>query len=535
MKYVIFSITFGLCIALLLGVVVSDVKAQSCAGFMTCCQQYAWVPTPSGCTEGCTDADAYNGLCTQCTGTDQQCVNDANAVCNWIPGGANGTCYAPQCDMGVVSNSCSVVSGGGGGGGAASPSPSPSIGPACGDGSCNGTENPTSCPGDCTLGGASCGDGLCPGGGADNCSNCPLDCGVCTGACGDDVCGGGEDSTNCPEDCGGGCGNGSCGNNENCSNCPNDCGACVGNFCGNGTCAGISENCGTCEADCGVCPAYFSWFQVFGGNVFAGLSDSSGLAIRSRIPTLCVAPTCTPALVAFNDDSDNQSDGFPVTGGGQIQARGLETERTPTVYVLGSAISRVRENYAYFASRYSIGFNPIDDFVTAGPTNALKPTYDESKKYYYRDGDLTIQQPWNVASGETYVIFIDNGNLNLTDPSAVGQLITVEEGGFLAFIVSGDIIIDDNVGNAVLTSTTTNLEGVFIADGTITVESAASGDKHFIGAGSFVGWTNVSLERDYENVDNDTYPTETFFFRPDFIRYTPSDMKRSQVIWQETN
>jgi hypothetical protein len=540
MKKVLFSIIFCFTFGLFFFNSAGLANAQSCSGTMTCCQRYEWVYVPENCSNTCTPEQIYNRTCTPCEDLEQRCADSASAVCDWLAGGgAYGSCYAPQCDMGVEEDNCSLnTGGGGGGGGTASPSPSPSTAPACGDGSCAVTENPTSCPQDCT-GAGSCGDGLCPDGGGDNCSNCPQDCGgACVASeCGNNVCSNGEDCNGCPEDCGScsgnNCGNGTCGSGENCSTCPNDCGACTGNFCGNGTCAGLSESCGTCEADCGVCPVYFSWFQAFGGNVFAGLSDSSNVAIRSRIPTACVAPGCTPALVAFSDAADNQSDGFPVTGGGQIQARGLETERTPSVYVMGSAITRVRENFDYFASRYSVGLNPADDFA-GNATNATKPTYDANKKYYYHNGNLIIQQAWQVTSGESYVIFVD-GDLTLTDPTSVGQLIETNEGGFLAFIVSGNIIIDDNVGNTTLTSTTTNIEGVFIADGTITVESAASGDLHFIGAGSFVGWTNVSLERDYENSDNDLYPTETFIFRPDFIRYTPEDMKRSQVIWQETN
>ncbi len=148
---------------------------------------------------------------------------------------------------------------------------------------------------------------------------------------------------------------------------------------------------------------------------------------------------------------------------------------------------------------------------------------------------MTIQSPWDVTDDESYVIFVD-GNLTFDDSGRVEELISVEEGGFLAFIVSGDINIADSVGNDNLANTTSNIEGVFISDGTLTIESNGAMDKRFIGEGTFVGWTDVELLRDYDDeVLNESYPTETFVYRPDFVKNTPEKMKRPQILWQETN
>jgi len=50
----------------------------------------------------------------------------------------------------------------------------------------------------------------------------------------------------------------------------------------------------------------------------------------------------------------------------------------------------------------------------------------------------------------------------------------------------------------------------------------------------FVGLSEVSLNRDFNSGDdNDLYPTETFIYRPDFIKNTPEKMKRSQMLRQE--
>ena len=73
-----------------------------------------------------------------------------------------------------------------------------SSGTSCGDGTCNGSEDCSTCPGDCGAC-TSCGDGTCNG--SEDCSTCPGDCGACT-SCGDGMCNGGEDCSTCPGDCG---------------------------------------------------------------------------------------------------------------------------------------------------------------------------------------------------------------------------------------------------------------------------------------------------------------------------------------------
>lgn len=80
----------------------------------------------------------------------------------------------------------------------------------CGDHNCDGAENITNCPADCTSsvpdviipGQGSCGDHTCEG--PENITNCPADCassGGGTSPCGDNVCEGPENKINCPADC----------------------------------------------------------------------------------------------------------------------------------------------------------------------------------------------------------------------------------------------------------------------------------------------------------------------------------------------
>src|SRR5512136_1115277 len=73
----------------------------------------------------------------------------------------------------------------------------------CGDGTCNGAETCTTCPGDCGIC-PTCGDGTCNIG--ETCSSCPGDCGACPRCCGV-ICNGAETCSSCPGDCGA-CGGG---------------------------------------------------------------------------------------------------------------------------------------------------------------------------------------------------------------------------------------------------------------------------------------------------------------------------------------
>ncbi len=66
----------------------------------------------------------------------------------------------------------------------------------CGDGVCDGPENPQNCPQDCA-----CGDGICDA--AENPRNCPQDCPPTEGKCGDGLCDEFEQKNPdlCPQDC----------------------------------------------------------------------------------------------------------------------------------------------------------------------------------------------------------------------------------------------------------------------------------------------------------------------------------------------
>lgn len=121
--------------------------------------------------------------------------------------------------------------------------------------------------------------------------------------------------------------------------------------------------------------------------------------------------------------------------------------------------------------------------------------------YYYNNSLQITTADWQVNAGEKTVIFVD-GNVN------VNRNLTVSQGGFLAIIASGDIIFDKTV---------TKAQGIFSADGIISIKGNEEGDANpkvqFLGQGSFIGWKGFGLGRTV--ADPETTPAEKFESRPD--------------------
>ena len=212
-------------------------------------------------------------------------------------------------------------------------------------------------------------------------------------------------------------------------------------------------------------------------------------------------------------------------------------------------------------------------------------------------GDLTITDGAviNVATGESYTVFVGgnlyigerNSNFGNSYANDISPKITVAQGGYLSFIVKQDIHIapqvgyinknihyDNSSGQLLLVGdssfpdfgadTTQSCEsgdyqqngiiqGVFLADGSIVVQSNVMSsiptrldwvgskqcpigvvpDKKFVGEGTFVGWSGIELQRDFDDrcsftkAWNSRQPTEVFNYRPDFLKNAPEWMWRS--------
>ncbi len=315
--------------------------------------------------------------------------------------------------------------------------------------------------------------------------------------------------------------------------------------------ASFTDHQQTAVRDFGFWKVYDGWFQVAGGGVRAEGANTP--AVQSKIPPTCTAANdCVPYLMRKDAASTVGSAGYVVTGesgtangsvvtaysGGDLSKTNEEGNQ---VYAYAKR-QGFKENFDYFTNKlYSMGVSPQSDFSQAQMDDLAKPTQapvNSGRKAYYANGNVSIQSPWAVSNTESIIILV-KGNVTISNT------ITVAQGGFLAIIASGDITIDPSVGTLTYDSETPQVEGMFIADGIFTVDSSTVGnnrvsDKKFVGAGTFVGWSGVSLKRDYRDtatpdlgLNNNTRPAELFVARPDFAVSAPTEMRRPTYGWEE--
>lgn len=289
-----------------------------------------------------------------------------------------------------------------------------------------------------------------------------------------------------------------------------------------------------------------SWWQVLGGNIFSKQNIQS-LIPNSELPGYCnTTPGCIPALIDTNPTLTLESPGFAFTLDGSIS-----TSQIPGSSFLHTSQSRTNALQAFALTsdlpeeKYDFFYKKMKQESVALPSSQ-KPVPTENPGIYLHSGDLTIndQNSWQVLNTEQIIVFI-TGNLLIDDTSGEQRIITVEKGGdgFLSFIVQEDIIISPNVGYTDIMTDPHSaniplVEGVFIADGKIQIQGTAdTQDKKFIGAGTFVSWDGVQLQRSFatpgNNSLNNISPAEVFIFRPDFLVNTPKNMKAAHFYLRE--
>lgn len=289
------------------------------------------------------------------------------------------------------------------------------------------------------------------------------------------------------------------------------------------------------------------WWQSRGGLVFG----KNGITTEIPAATCQADPAgrCVEYLVTKDLDDSSQSAGVPLSEAA-INAEGYYSDRRPESNqprVAGNGHSHAsitRENYAYFTS--GIDLSAVEQITQPTLTNLPAGVLLDGAGVSYRNGSLTIDAatPITVSNTESKVIFV-NGDVTIR--GTADPVISVQPGGFLAFIVSGNITIAPELGHTNLDASAqdANLEGIYVADGVVRIPSkglTSEGDNKLVIAGTVVGWGGIELNRDFafsddvvSRAENNTRPTETFVFRPDLLLNTPDLLKRTNYVWQEVN
>jgi len=264
--------------------------------------------------------------------------------------------------------------------------------------------------------------------------------------------------------------------------------------CQNGDIAIFTPNDSTTgEVNFGLAEIAGSWLQVVGGDV-----TSYSNSVNVNIPASCAgSETCLPYI-----DIDDSGVSYPVfnengvvSANGAIDYGGADESGVgdPNDWqVANTTLWREQgKGVQYYASLLADRLGSGDDI--SGNANI---------------SEISGLADGTVGNGETEIKVV-RGNLT------IDQNISVTRGGLLLMLVAGNISIDPDVSN---------IEGIFITDGSITILGSGSdqSDPQLILEGSYVtdansqGNEGLTNSRD-RGAKNNLNPPALFRYRPDLV------------------
>lgn len=281
-----------------------------------------------------------------------------------------------------------------------------------------------------------------------------------------------------------------------------------------------------------------SWWHVYGGFAFAQNIMNSQLPItndnqswRLMNPLVSgVAETAGIPLTNRDRFGNDAPDNTNVAG----------WLREPPLQVASAGISNVvRPDFAYFRDKLSLPTSRLPEVITQ--VSQLNGQNRNGVVVHYREGDLRFMPDttWSIGSNQHHVVLVQ-GNITISAErlSGTDSLVSTSSNSTTAFVASGTITITGSVGNSVIDSFSPNLDGIFIGNQLVIQDDGNSSieDKPFVGRGNFIGWSNVLLQRQFDDINlNSDYATETFIARPDFVVNLPEVLRDTSITWQETN
>jgi len=264
--------------------------------------------------------------------------------------------------------------------------------------------------------------------------------------------------------------------------------------------------CITKTYDFGFWRIYGGWWQAVGGSVYA----RSG--VRSYVPASLPAANQRLILGDVIGRVGVLAHGYTWTGN-ELGTNPDVKVSVPNQWRIQSTYEGLRYDYNYYTTRMNIFDSTNWDEMPAISYNGGVNGYQIKK----RTGDATLGSL--TLSGTQKLIILVDGNLTVT-----GNVV-VPSGAFLAVIAKGNITFNSN-------PSLTMAQGWFVAeninvpchDVNVAIPGCDKDDSQFVGEGSFVGWSNISLGRDMNTGNNDN-PSEKFVYRPDFVLNAPAPMK----------
>ncbi len=245
------------------------------------------------------------------------------------------------------------------------------------------------------------------------------------------------------------------------------------------------------------------WSQVQGGDVYA-----SGM-LQSYV---AVAPPLPPPRAFILDD--------PASGYPGVATYGMDYNFDSSAMTHGqtwvSSKNWLVHDTVPVTDYYQVLYQQFGSpAATAGNTTLSSRLAGSTTPYYY-NGNLIVNAPaWTIPSGDKVVVFV-SGNLTINTP------ISITPGGFIAFIVKGNITIAPAVAA---------IHGIYITSPAGTFDTG-TGAVRFVGTGTFIAG-NFVLGRNLGDVGNMSTASELFIYDPKLLFTMPDQMKKLSVSWEE--
>lgn len=260
------------------------------------------------------------------------------------------------------------------------------------------------------------------------------------------------------------------------------------------------------------------WVQSQGGDVYAATN------VQSYVGT-----GATPRY--FDTNGSGGTPGIVTYGSSYLFDTTPGSKGANYVSPKGWLVNETQAATDYYAVMYHRFGDPKADntgSLSVATLAQLLPS-PNSQVVYYNNGAVSIDgSPWVVGSGQSLVLFV-NGNLTINEP------ITITPGGFVAFVVNGDISVNTSVGSA-YTSSMPDLQGIFMTSPTGTFHSGLSttaAARRLVIKGTVITG-NFDLTRDLDaDAANNTTSAELFIYDPQLLLTMPQQMEDLPIYWQE--
>lgn len=270
------------------------------------------------------------------------------------------------------------------------------------------------------------------------------------------------------------------------------------------------------------------WSQTAGGDVYSNLEIVSRVITTNPDQTMFSVANPDPGLVLYGGSGSD----FSITD----SDNGIPDRISASKWNENLTLNSYSDFYNTFLQRVGptstcndLGADRvIESGDVTGAGNPQLCTYGTGSETYTISGGST----WNVA--DKHIVFV-NGDL------IIEQQITISPGGFISFIVSGDITVDKSLGSSVhisaesALSTAGHLGGIYITDGVFEVQDGSQDPTpqftQLIGKGIFVAGS-FTLNRSLGS-DNALYPPTVFIHNPRLLIDMPDEMKDTPLLWEE--